>query len=204
MWLYPDTAVSYDFIFSNGVPVQLAYNGGKIKAYLSWTFPGSAYFVSGAATTATVPTGAWTHFVAVFTTTSLKFYLNGSLDSTHTYSSNTCADPDQAAAIGSYAPSSYYFDGLLDEVAVFNTSLSAANVTALRDGSAPADISALDPVAWWRMGDSVGDVNTVGGAPANAGVIGTIVNAATGGSSLGAAVNATGVNGAAFSTTVPS
>jgi hypothetical protein len=92
---------------------------------------------------------------------------------------------------------------LLEELAVFNTSLSDANVTTIWNSGAPASLTALDPVGWWRMGDSVGDVNTSGGAPADAGAIGTIVNAATGAASLGTAVNATGVNGAAFSTTVP-
>lgn len=190
-WLYPETSASYDYVFSNGVPVQLVYHGGKIKAWLSSTSPGSNYFASGVTTTASVPTGAWTHVVAVFTTTSLKFYLDGSLDSTHTYSANSAANPDQAATIGSYITPSYFFDGLIDELSIFNTSLSGGSVTTIWNGGAPGDISALDPVAWWRMGESAGDVNGSGGAPANTDPIGTIVNAATGAASGGSGLDAT-------------
>ena len=51
------------------------------------------------------------------------------------------------------------FEGLIDEVALFNSALSSTDVAALRDtGGAnpvPADISSLNPAGWWRMGDGL-------------------------------------------------
>jgi len=104
---------------------------------------------------------------------------------------------------------SWETQGFMDEVALFNFTLTTANISALRGGvsagtlGAPVDISSLNPVGWWRCGDSAGDTNSSGGTPANTGVIGTVVNAATGSNSGGSGINATGVNGTLFSTDVP-
>jgi hypothetical protein len=205
-WIYPDTNSGYDYILSNGVPLQIIYYQSKIKMWLSTTDGVGGYYspALGWPTTATVSTGGWTYLTVVKTATDLKYYLNGSLDSTHTYSAATTYNPDVAVGLGDYIAGGYPFDGLLEEVSIFNSAISAANVTTIwNDGNGPGNISALDPVAWWRMGDSVGDVNTSGGVPADTGAIGTIVNAATGSNSGGSGLNATGVNGPAFSTTIP-
>ena len=205
-WIYPDTNAGYDYIMSNGVPIQIVYYGSKIRMWASTSNSADDYYspAIGWGTTGTVSTGGWTYVTAVKTATDLKFYLNGSLDSTHTYSAATTYNPDVTASLGDYVAGGYPFDGLLEEVSIFNSAISAANVTTIwNGGNGPGNISGLDPVAWWRMGDSAGDVNTSGGVPAGAGTIGTIVNAATGASSGGSGLNATGVNGPAFSTTIP-
>ena len=204
-WIYPDTASGYDYILSNGVPLQIVYYLGKIRMWASTTSGVGGYYspALGWGTTASVSIGAWTYLTVVKTATDLKYYLNGSLDSTHTYSAATTYNPDVAVSLGDYTAGGYPFDGLLEEVSIFNSAISAANVTTIWNGGAPGNISGLNPVAWWRMGDSVGDVNTSGGVPANTEAIGTVVNAAAGSNSGGSGLNATGVNGPAFSTTIP-
>ena len=49
--------------------------------------------------------------------------------------------------------SARFFDGLIDELSVFNTELSQSDVTAIYNSGTPNDISALNPLSWWRMGD---------------------------------------------------
>jgi hypothetical protein len=45
------------------------------------------------------------------------------------------------------------FPGNIDEVSFFNSELSAGNVTTIYNSGKPADISALSPVGWWKMGE---------------------------------------------------
>ena len=41
----------------------------------------------------------------------------------------------------------------MDEVSVFDSELSASDVTTIYNGGTPNDISSLSPVSWWRMGE---------------------------------------------------
>ena len=50
----------------------------------------------------------------------------------------------------------YYYTGLIDEVGVWNTALTAANVQNIYNATTTgktADLSSLSPVAWYRMRD---------------------------------------------------
>jgi hypothetical protein len=44
-------------------------------------------------------------------------------------------------------------DTIIDEVAVFNSELSASNVNAIYGTGAPNDLTDLSPLSWWRCGD---------------------------------------------------
>ena len=90
------------------------------------------------------------------------------------------------------------FNGLIDEVALWDSALSASDVTAIYNSGVPADLSSLSPVNWWRFGDGTGDTDSGGGAPANGDTIGTVVDQGSGGN------NATGTNGPLYSNSVPS
>jgi len=52
--------------------------------------------------------------------------------------------------IGTYAPSKY-FEGSLDEIAVFNTTLSSSDVSSIYNSGTPTTITGA--VAHWRMGE---------------------------------------------------
>jgi len=90
------------------------------------------------------------------------------------------------------------FTGNVDEFAIFNSELSASDVTAIYNSGVPADLSSLSPVGWYRLGDGTGDTDSGGGAPASGDTIGTVVNQGSGGN------NATATNGPTYSSTVPS
>lgn len=82
---------------------------------------------------------------------------------------------------------SYFgFDGLIDELAIFNTELSSSDVTSIYNSGTPTDLSSYSPAGWWRMGDDDSGTGT------------TITDQGSGGN------DGTLTNGPTFSTTVPS
>lgn len=117
-----------------------------------------------------------------------KMYINGSLDATGTTTITSTTDP---LIIGknSYSNSAR-FNGLIDEVALFNSALSATDASNIYNSGVPTDLGSgglnLSPVGWWRMGENDGAAGT------------TITDQGSGGN------DGTLVNGPTFSTTVPS
>lgn len=120
-------------------------------------------------TGATAAAGRWDHVVAIWTASSIKFYLNGY--GPYSYGSGgSFGTSSQALQIGAdTACGSCYFNGVIDEVAVFNTELTAAQVHKLYRagrrgktvdlviGKSYEDLILADsPVAYWRMGDASG------------------------------------------------
>ena len=80
----------------------------------------------------------------------------------------------------------YPFDGLMDEVALWDSALTSSNVTAMYNSGVPNNLSSLSPVNWWRMGDNDSGAGT------------TITDQGSGSN------NATLINGPTFSSNVPS
>ncbi len=65
-------------------------------------------------------------------------------------------------------------DGNIDEVAVFNTELSASNVTSIYNGSGtgkPGDLSSLNPISWWRFEEGTGTSASDSGSASNTGTL---------------------------------
>jgi len=91
-----------------------------------------------------------------------------------------------------------FAQGQCDEAAIWDSALTATQITNIYNNRIAGDLSTFDPEIWWRMGDGTGDTNSSGGAPANGGTIGTILNQGSLASS-----NSAGVNGTLFSDSVP-
>ena len=135
----------------------------------------SASLASAGSTT----TGAWHHVAITRSGSSMVMYLNGSSIQTGT---DSTAYTSTAFNVGF---STYPFNGFMDEVALWDSALSASNVTAIYNSGTPDNISSLSPVNWWRMGENDSGSGT---------------NVTDQGS---AGNNMTLNNGAGFSTTTP-
>ena len=129
----------------------------------------------------------WTHLMVVSGGTAVAHYIDGTLSGFV----NTALGPSNSNDITIGAvdyPSNGYpvgnFAGYIDEVSLFDTQ-STALTTALST-SLPTDLTSLNPLGWWRMGDNDGGTGT------------TITDQGSGGN------NGTLTNGPTFSTTVPS
>ena len=55
--------------------------------------------------------------------------------------------------IGSFINAANYFPGLIDEVSVFNSVLSQTDINTIYGTGSPSDLSTLNPIGWWRMGE---------------------------------------------------
>jgi hypothetical protein len=148
----------------------------------------SSYHASDAIdSTTVVAANTWYHVAATHESGSDKLYVNGSLEASGIASSFGVSDAANLR-IGGSSIFNLYHQGLIDEVSFFNSALSASDVSSIYN-SGPNDISSLNPVGWWRMGDTGSDYGTA-----------TITNAATGSNSGGSSINGTIVNGSSGNT----
>ena len=91
-----------------------------------------------------------------------KLYVDGSLFGTDSYSNNATGGTSATLNIG--VQGSYYFDGNIDEVAIWDSVLTAAEATAIYNSAAPTNLtvdagdyaSSSDLIGYWRNGDPDG------------------------------------------------
>lgn len=55
--------------------------------------------------------------------------------------------------VSSDGGNTYYWDGQINEVSLFDYELSSTNVSSIYNGGVPNDLTNLSPLAWYRMGD---------------------------------------------------
>ncbi|MAM93009.1 MAG: hypothetical protein CMI15_16300 [Opitutaceae bacterium] len=145
----------------------------------------------------------WSHVVITYNGDALgtignwKIYINGASKTIGVGGGWGTSGADENV-IGRYR--TYYYDGAIDELAVFASELSASNVsTFYNGGNGATDLTDFNPSAWWRMGDGTGDTDNSGGAPENGDATGTVVDQRP----LGDKNNATGTGGTLYSTSTP-
>ena len=117
------------------------------------TFTTSSYFINN----------TWHNFVLIFdgslgTNDRLKAYVDGNLITFSSVSSTTLLTSTSNLILG-YSPNAAYFDGLLDEFAVWDTILTSCDITGIYEASSngiTADLSTVYPSNlkyYNRMGD---------------------------------------------------
>ena len=129
----------------------------------------------------------WHNVVFTTTASAQVLYIDGSAVTTTTNGFQNGASSTVVTTIAAHVQSNIYANMKADEVATFaGTVLSASDVTGIYNGGVPSDISSLNPTGWWRMGENDGGTGT------------TVTDQGSGGN------NGTLVNGAEFSSDVPS
>ena len=131
-----------------------------------------------------ISSGVWYHAAFVFTGSAITVYYNGNASPTVSMS-GVLDSVTRNVDIGSSGGSSDFMSGNIDEVAIWDSALSASDITSIYNSGVPNDISSLSPVAYYRMGDNDGGTGT------------TITDQGSGGN------NGTLTNGPTFSTDVP-
>jgi len=178
------------------------YPGGDYFGYLIWTNSSGgkntlncrvrkngSHFVQFESTS-TFNLNQWYHVVMTYdgsgANTGLKLYVNGNNESgtrSGTLGQDINYFPDIPFNIGARNNGNLPFNGLIDEVGIFDSELSSTNVTNIYNSGTPASLSSLNPVSWWRFEEGSGTTATDSGTN---GLDGTIAN------------------GTAYSTDVPS
>lgn len=147
-----------------------------------------------------ITTNTWYHGAVTYSGNDAIVYLNGSQDGSGTISRTSYSS--STTLIGGHADLTASgfseFDGMIDEFAVFDSVLSASQITSIYNSGAPGDLTSLSPVGWWKMGEGIGDTDSGGGAPANTDVVGTVVDQGSGGN------NATTASAPIYSSDIPS
>jgi len=174
-----DTAPYFQFVF------RIDSNGK-----LQFRIGNSSNVIFSIISTTTIRDNSWHHFTGTYNGVNLKIYIDGTLENTSSANGNLYATGNKTS-IGSYIDvtsgsevTSSNFLGNIDEVAVFNSELSASDVTAIYGSGVPTSLSSYSSlVSWWRCGD--GDT-----AP-------TLLDNGSGGN------NGTMTNFSTFSTDVP-
>ena len=164
-----------------------------------WTGTGSAWDALDApAATGTIAANQWYHVAGTFDAANLQktLYLNGTKvaeKAVTAYAANT-QFPLRIGGGATEGAGQFWFPGDIDEVAVFDRSLSgdevAAQFTAATTGAAgteaAAALAAQSPQGWWRLKDSTTPVNITvanagsAGPEANGSMIGSITGGGSG------------------------
>ena len=154
---------------SNVSTAPIILNGGSSitnRFYLQLLTNGTTIrYVIGSSveniTVSNIADGNWHHISTVQNGTSLDIYLDGAIQNTSTI---TVVSPSTNIGdnfkIGRYFLSAAnYFDGQIDEVAIFNRALNTTEISALYDGTGsnirPSNLMAsnLNPIAYYPLGE---------------------------------------------------
>jgi len=196
-WLYGNTT-SFLLVTKDGSNREWAFRtvSGKLHFFAFGT--GGGYIGRNASTV--LNHNQWYNAVVTYdgskASSGIKLYLNGTRVDDADYASGTftaAKNTNDEVRLASQQINSGFSGGLIDEVSIFNSALSASDISTLRGGASagtlgvPGNIFSLNPVGWWRMGD---------GTEANSGetVFDMSINSNNG--SL--------INSPTFSTSVPS
>ena len=164
VWVYKTTS-GLEYVFTNsgsgtlaGFDVVIWDKHIKIDRRTRTKQSSSAYNLLG------LNYNTWHNIIGTYndTTDELKVYFDGTFKATYSASSdvNSASIP---LSIGSYAGTSNFFQGNIDEVSLFNTALTDGGVSVgqpaggqiaqVYNSGVPNDISSFNPISWWRMGE---------------------------------------------------
>ena len=121
----------------------------------------------------------WHHVAVRWSGSDYEIYLDGTnvKNTDANWGSGSKAEITYAnLVVGKRIIGTYFYDGILDEVAVWHTALSASDTAALYNSGVPSDLTSLSPDGWWRMGDNDGGTGTTITDQGSGGHDGTLTN----------------------------
>ena len=150
-WYYANSGDKYIFDSRDGGSdgIALAVNA---DGTLWYAVRGSG---GNSVTSSSGSLNAWNHVAVTYNGSTAKIYLNGSEVGSGTFSDTISTTTNARIGAISYTTSGY-FDGLIDEVALWDTALSASTISKI--ASKPVDLtkySASNLKLWLRAGDKV-------------------------------------------------
>ena len=184
VWFNLDTAVINKGIFDDQNVHFAVYtkdaSGDNYSLRINLNGSANRFQLSGRPFTA----GQWHNLVMTFNAGTLLFYVDGNSTGYSVYSGSIPSSLSSSSAkleIGRI-DSTLFWDGKIDEPAIYLTELTSDQVTTIYNGGVPGDISSLNPVAWYRFEEGSGT---------------TAIDAGSGG-------NDATINGAVYTTDIPS
>lgn len=145
-WINPDS-------LGSGFPMFVSKRSSSGHAYQFYTNSNKLLYNNGtsAQSTGTISTGSWAHVAVTFDGAGgVTFYINGSSAGTGTVATTNPTNT-QAVYLGA-AHNGNFFDGKMDEVAIFNSELTASEISNIYNNKAYPEILSI-----WRFEDDVTD-----------------------------------------------
>jgi len=141
---------------SRGYTLLIPFDDNKVTVVIRNNTASSGRLIVDC-TTAITDTN-WHHIVMTYDGSSnvngVNLYLDGNNDTGVTSGTLSATISNTASFQVGAKNGASQFSGNIDEVSIFNSELSASDVTAIYNNGAPADLTSLSPISWWRMGDA--------------------------------------------------
>ena len=114
----------------------------------------------------TLTSGVWYNLTTVQDGTNINIYLNGVPKGSFTDDAPT-SNFATNLRLGNYISGSYWWNGKIDEVGIWNKALNQSEIDALSTANAPANLMALSakPIAYWPLGEFAGNSGELEGTP---------------------------------------
>jgi PKD repeat protein len=128
-WVFPTVALSgWRCILQKEVDTYLlhASSGSDNKPATGATYSGGVKWVAGGST---LPVSTWSHLAATYDGTTIRLFVNGTQVATLAQAGNI-VNTSSALRIGGNTYAGEFFNGLIDEVRVYNRALSASEIQA--------------------------------------------------------------------------
>jgi len=178
LWAKP--ALPTPDLFCPAASIDLSQNTGASRegwvfyqnSNSTWQFRiGGFSGYSATLTGGTVSTNSWQHLVGVYDGANASLYVNGALVAGPTTASGFSPNTTVAFRIGATTIPNRTFNGLVDEVAFYNTALSASviashyNAATTNNSGYGTLVLASSPVGYWRLDDAANSAIGPNGLP---------------------------------------
>ena len=139
---------------NGGFLITLHPTSSRFQFYVDTTGSGGWVFIQN---NINIVANQWYHIVSTWDGSNIKMYVDGVLQTNTASVSQIVYSIDISATIGKYATS--YFNGSIDEVAVWNTALTSTQVSEIYNATGTnltkdlTTVSGSNLIYWNRMGD---------------------------------------------------
>lgn len=183
-----NTLLNSEHYFTSGYD-NFVYRISNSTTINLFSYSGTSGEESITITVPTLSTSTWYNLVLTNTGSgSAQGYLDGSTVTTSGSTTRAFSDLQNSKGLivgDNLTSNNAPFNGKLDEVAVFNYSLSSSDVTSIYNNGTVGNLNNLStgPLGWWRMGDNNSGSGTTVTDQGSGGNDGTIVNGTQGSTS---------------------
>jgi hypothetical protein len=101
--------------------------------------------------TTTITTNQWYHFCGTWDGSTVKYYINGDLQGSASYTGSITTTHN--LLIGTAYNPANGIDGKISNTAIFNSALTATQVSSLFNFGTPETNISFSPAAWWKLDD---------------------------------------------------
>lgn len=162
-WVYPQQFSGQDRAIISKVGGSGGDNGYQFgfssdgKLWMNFNSPGQNWGTANSVSTTPLDIlNRWTHVAATYDNDTMRLYVNGQLAASNTIGARAVINSTSSLRISGDDNNHVYFDGLIDEVRVWNIARSQASLLADKDRTLTGAESGL--AGYWNLNEGVGGI----------------------------------------------